>query len=121
MGSCSLLQGTFPTQGSSPGIPNCRQILYHLSHQGNSRILEWVEVPFSRGSSQPRYPTWQAASLPAETPGKSKMADGFIRSQGTDICREKTNTQERQLSTSQQERPQRTNPAHTLISGTRTV
>ena len=23
-----LLQGTFPTQGSNPGLPHCRQILY---------------------------------------------------------------------------------------------
>ena len=33
VGSCSLLQGIFPTQGSNPGIPHCRQILYQLSHQ----------------------------------------------------------------------------------------
>ena len=33
-----LLQGIFPTQGSNPGLPHCRQILYHLSHQG-SRCL----------------------------------------------------------------------------------
>ena len=30
--SLSLLQGIFPTQGSNPGLPQCRQILYHLSH-----------------------------------------------------------------------------------------
>ena len=30
-----LLQGIFPTQGSNPGLPNCRQTLYHLSHQGS--------------------------------------------------------------------------------------
>ena len=39
-----------------------------------SRILEWVAVPFSRGSSQPRDQTWsptlQADSLPYEPPGK---------------------------------------------------
>ena len=29
-----LLQGIFPTQGSNPGLLHCRQILYHLSHQG---------------------------------------------------------------------------------------
>ena len=29
-----LLQGIFPTQGSNPGLPYCRQRLYHLSHQG---------------------------------------------------------------------------------------
>ena len=26
----------------NPGLPHCRQTLYQLSHQGNSRILEWV-------------------------------------------------------------------------------
>ena len=25
--------GIFPTQGSNPGLPHCRQILYQLSHQ----------------------------------------------------------------------------------------
>ena len=34
VGSLSLLQGIFPTQGSNPGIPHCRQILYQLSHKG---------------------------------------------------------------------------------------
>ena len=33
--SLSLLQGIFPTQGSNPGLPPCRQILYRLSHQGS--------------------------------------------------------------------------------------
>ena len=46
--------GIFPTRGSNPGLPHCRQILYHLSHKGSPRILEWVAYPFSRGSSQPR-------------------------------------------------------------------
>ena len=35
-----------------------------------ARILEWVAVPFSRGSSEPRSPALQADSLPAEPPGK---------------------------------------------------
>ena len=30
-----LLQGIFLTQGSNPGLPHCRQTLYHLSHQGS--------------------------------------------------------------------------------------
>ena len=30
-----LLQRIFPTQGSNAGLLNCRQILYHLSNQGN--------------------------------------------------------------------------------------
>ena len=40
VGSLSLLQGVFPTQGSNPGLPDCRQILYQLSHQKSPRILE---------------------------------------------------------------------------------
>ena len=53
----AFLQGIFLTQGSNPGLPHCEQILYHLSHQGNPRILEWVAYPFSRGSSWPRNQT----------------------------------------------------------------
>ena len=51
VGSLSLLQGIFSTQGSNPGLPHCRQILYQLSYQGSPRRLEWVAYPFSSGSS----------------------------------------------------------------------
>ena len=34
VGCHSLLQGNFPTQGLNWGLLHCRQILYHLSHQG---------------------------------------------------------------------------------------
>ena len=54
VGSCSLLQGILPTQGSNLGLPHCRQILYLLSHQGRPRILEGVACSFSSRSSQPR-------------------------------------------------------------------
>ena len=54
VGSHSLLQGICPTQGSNPGLPHCRQMLYHLSHRGSPRILEWVAFLFSIESSQPR-------------------------------------------------------------------
>ena len=57
VGSLSLLQGIFPTQGLNPGLPHCRLILYQLSHQGSPRILEWVAYPFSSGSAQPRNQT----------------------------------------------------------------
>jgi len=53
----ALLKGIFPTQGSNPGLPHCRWILYRLSHWGSPRILEWVAYPFSRGSSRPRNQT----------------------------------------------------------------
>ena len=54
VGSLSLLQGIFLTQGSNPGLRHCRQILYQLSHKGSPRMLEWVAFPFSSRSSQPR-------------------------------------------------------------------
>ena len=57
VGSLSLLQGIFPTQGSNPGLPHCKWILSQLSHKGSPRILEWVAYPFSSGSSRPRNQT----------------------------------------------------------------
>ena len=69
VGSLSLLQGLFSTQGSNPGLPHCRWILYQLSHKGSLRILEWVAYPFSRGSSRPRNQT-----------GVSCIAGGFFTS-----------------------------------------
>ena len=57
VGCLALLYGIFLTQGSYPGLPKCRQILYQLSYQGCPRILEWVAYPFSRGSSRPRNQT----------------------------------------------------------------
>ena len=54
VGSLSLLQGIFPTQGSNPGLPHCRWILYQLRHKGSPGILEWVADPFSSWSSPPR-------------------------------------------------------------------
>ena len=72
--SLSPLQGISPTQGSNPGLPHCRQILYQLSHKGSPRILEWVAYPFSSGSSdpgiKPGFLALQADSLPTELPEK---------------------------------------------------
>ena len=72
VGSLSLLQGIFPTQGLNPGLPHCRQILYQLSHKGSPRILEWVAYPFSNRSSQPRNRT-----------GVSCIAGGFFANWAT--------------------------------------
>ena len=35
VGSCSLLHGIFPTQGSNWGLLHCRWILYQLSYEEN--------------------------------------------------------------------------------------
>ena len=40
VGCHALLQGIFPTLGSNPDLPRCRQILYRLSHQGSPSTLE---------------------------------------------------------------------------------
>ena len=56
---------------SQPVMPNCR---VHGILQ--ARILDWVVIPFYRGSSpgiEPRSSTLQADSLPAESPGKPKL------------------------------------------------
>ena len=60
VGSLSIFQWIFPTQGLNPGLPHCRWILYQLSHKGSPRTLEWVAYPFSRGSSWPR--NWTGVS-----------------------------------------------------------
>ena len=74
VGSLSLIQGIFPTQGSNPGLLYCRQILYQLIHKGSPRILEWVACPFSRDLPNPGIklgsPALQVDSLPTELSGK---------------------------------------------------
>ena len=72
VGCHALLQGIFPTPGSSPGLLHCRWILYRLNHQRSPRILEWVVYPFCRGSFQPRNRT-----------GVSCTAGGFFTSWAT--------------------------------------
>ena len=49
VGSLSLLQGIFPTQGLNPGLPHCRQILYQLSHKRSPRIWEWGSLSLLQG------------------------------------------------------------------------
>ena len=45
VGSLSLLQGTFPTQGLNPGLPHCRQILYQLCHKGSPFWNKTIKRP----------------------------------------------------------------------------
>ena len=72
VGCHALLQGIFPTRGSNPGLPHCRWILYHLSHQASPRIQECVPYLVSRRSSWPR--NWT---------GVSCIAGGFFTSWAT--------------------------------------
>ena len=74
VGCHALLQGIFPIQGSNPGLLHCRQILYHLSHQGSPRILEWAPIPSQGDLPDPGIksgsPALKADFLPAELPEK---------------------------------------------------
>ena len=79
----ALLQGIFAIQGLNPGLSHHRQILYHLSHQGRPKILEWVTYPFSREDLldllnpgiELGSPALHADSLPAELPWKPLPAN----------------------------------------------
>ena len=83
VGCHALLQGIFPTQGWNPGLQHCRQILYHLSHQGSPGIMEWVAYPFSGDlpdpGIKPGSPVLQADSLPAELPGKPPLVSRYAQ------------------------------------------
>ena len=80
VGSLFLLQGIFPTQGSNPGLPHCRCILYQLSHQGSLKIME---TSFKRSHARtatlsapnPAAGHCQHTFLP-ETPGHSQASLG---------------------------------------------
>ena len=65
MGSLSLLQGIFPSQGSSLGLPHCRQILYQLSHR-EADIKAMVRHMPGRpaaGLSFPLFPSLRSVTL----------------------------------------------------------
>ena len=64
VGSLSLLQGIFPTQGSNPGLLHCRQILYQLSHKGSPIIWVAYKIIWCREVS----PTWSWKKLPRKQP-----------------------------------------------------
>ena len=45
VGSLSLLQGIFPTQGSNPGLLHCRRILYQLStREANKDLRSYLKM-----------------------------------------------------------------------------
>ena len=60
VGSLSLLQGIFPTQGLNSCLMRWRWIFYQLNPKRSLRILEWVAYPFSSGTSRPR--NWTGVS-----------------------------------------------------------
>ena len=72
VGSLSLLQGIFPTQGLNSGLPRCRGILYQLSHLGSPPIrsrgrvrVEQKARPQQRCQEHP--PLLELSPAPAQT------------------------------------------------------
>ena len=65
VGSLSLLQRIFSTQGSNPGLSHCRQILYQLSHKGSPKHLR-NDLRVSRKDSDGAItPVSEAVHVPA--------------------------------------------------------
>ena len=73
--SCATLCD--PTNWSPPGF-SVRGIL-------QARILEWIAIPFSRGTSNPGIESWspasQADSLPFELQGSLHLSILFMKSE----------------------------------------
>ena len=61
VGSLSLLQEIFPTQGLNPGLLHCRQILYQLSHRGSPLALVY-EYNSRKDLSSVQYWHWKPSS-----------------------------------------------------------
>ena len=63
--------GNFPTEGSNPGLPHCRQTLYHLSHQGS---LAWFNLNFRLTKTACLWPLKHTLSEKAMAPHSSTLA-----------------------------------------------
>ena len=70
VGSCSLLQRIFPTQGLNPGLPHCWQILYQLNHQRHLKVFPVAQTVKKLPA------TWESRvrSLGREDPMEKRMA-----------------------------------------------
>ena len=81
VGGHAFLQGIFPTQGSNPGLPDCRRILSPSEPSEKTKNTGVGSRPFSRGSSNPGIKlgslALQVDSLAAELPGKPRTAGTF--------------------------------------------
>ena len=67
VGCYALLQCIFPTQGSDPGLPHCRQNLYHLRHQGRPKDMLYLTVFLWHlwFQSSASYSFWNMGLLPS--------------------------------------------------------
>ena len=81
VGCHSLLQGTFLSQASNPGLPHCRQTPYPLSHQGSPTFVTsstWKIYRTQKGEEgrcaqrTRAEPTGRLAARPPVAPGRGR-------------------------------------------------
>ena len=79
VGCHSLLQEVLPSQGLNPGLPHCRQVLYHLSHQGSpSKVQGTAELCWGQQKGRWQNPGTQGSGpLPAFHPGRSHILGSY--------------------------------------------
>ena len=83
-GSCSLPHGMFQTWGSNAGIPHCRQIPYHLNHQGSPYEdidISIIEVVKS-GGDQKSSPVQRKSQWEKKGVGALLLHTGVLRTWG---------------------------------------
>jgi len=83
MGCHTFFEGIFPTQVSNPGLPHCRQILYHLekSMATHSNILTLVQFSRSVMSDSLQLHGLQHARPPCPSPTPGACANSYPSSQ----------------------------------------
>ena len=96
LGSLSLLQGIFPTQGSNRGLPHCRQILHQLSHKGSPDIgvrgrlnyeINLKHVTNTETLKDTVYTNWNKSSgIPYSSGIASRAYMSFTPSDKTNTC-----------------------------------
>ena len=82
VGSCSLLHGIFSAQGSNPGLPHCRWILYQLSHKKAQEYWSGECIPSPADLTdlgiEPGSLALEADSLSTELSGKTNTIEKTI-------------------------------------------
>ena len=73
-----LFQGIFPTQGLKLFLLHCRQILYHLSHQGSGASTNTCIHTHSNDTSNHSTPSTQELFLPDPFPDYYMQAGAHI-------------------------------------------
>ena len=83
VGSLSLLQRIFLTQGSNPGLLHIKWILYQLNHREAQEYWNWQPIPSPVDLPNPgiklRSPALQANSLPVELSGKPRFGSTCLK------------------------------------------